>query len=104
MAVIANRKSVMTLFSDSTDIYSHRVRLVLAEKGINVEIIYVDPANPPEDLIELNPYAMVPTLVDRDLVLYDSHVIMEYLDEHDDVQCQVVSHPPGRPDFHGQRP
>jgi RNA polymerase-associated protein len=90
MAVIANRKSVMTLFSDSTDIYSHRVRLVLAEKGINVEIIYVDPTNPPEDLIELNPYAMVPTLVDRDLVLYDSHVIMEYLDER-------FPHPPLMP-------
>ena len=90
MAVIANRKSVMNLFSDSTDIYSHRVRLVLAEKGINVEIIYVDPTNPPEDLIELNPYAMVPTLVDRDLVLYDSHVIMEYLDER-------FPHPPLMP-------
>jgi RNA polymerase-associated protein len=90
MAVIANRKSVMTLFSDSTDIYSHRVRIVLAEKGINVEIIYVDPANPPEDLIELNPYASVPTLVDRDLVLYDSQVIMEYLDER-------FPHPPLMP-------
>ena len=90
MAVIANRKSVMTLFSDSTDIYSHRVRIVLAEKGINVEIIYVDPATPPEDLIELNPYASVPTLVDRDLVLYDSQVIMEYLDER-------FPHPPLMP-------
>jgi RNA polymerase-associated protein len=90
MAVIANRKSVMTLFSDSTDIYSHRVRIVLAEKGINVDIIYVDPANPPEDLIELNPYASVPTLVDRDLVLYDSQVIMEYLDER-------FPHPPLMP-------
>jgi len=90
MAVIANRKSVMTLFSDSTDIYSHRVRIVLAEKGINVEIIYVDPASPPEDLIELNPYASVPTLVDRDLVLYDSQVIMEYLDER-------FPHPPLMP-------
>ena len=90
MAVIANRKSVMTLFSDNTDIHSHRVRIVLAEKGINVDIIYVDPANPPEDLIELNPYAMVPTLVDRDLVLYDSQVIMEYLDER-------FPHPPLMP-------
>ena len=90
MAVIANRKSVMTLFSDSTDIHSHRVRIVLAEKGINFEIIFVDPACPPEDLIELNPYAMVPTLVDRDLVLYDSQVIMEYLDER-------FPHPPLMP-------
>ena len=90
MAVIANRKSVMTLFSDRTDVYSHRVRIVLAEKGINVDIIYVDPAAPPEDLIELNPYATVPTLVDRDLVLYDSQVIMEYLDER-------FPHPPLMP-------
>lgn len=90
MAVIANRKSVMTLFSDSTDIHSHRVRIVLAEKGINFEIVYVDPTDPPEDLIELNPYAMVPTLVDRDLVLYDSQVIMEYLDER-------FPHPPLMP-------
>ena len=90
MAVIANRKSVMTLFSDSTDIHSHRVRIVLAEKGINVDIIYVEQANPPEDLIELNPYATVPTLVDRDLVLYDSQVIMEYLDER-------FPHPPLMP-------
>jgi RNA polymerase-associated protein len=90
MAVIANRKSVMTLFSDKNDVYSHRVRIVLSEKGINYEIVYVDPANPPEDLMELNPYGQVPTLVDRDLVLYDSQVIMEYLDER-------FPHPPLMP-------
>lgn len=90
MAVIANRKSVMTLFSDKSDIYSHRVRIVLAEKGINYDTIYVDPASPPEDLMELNPYGEVPTLVDRDLVLYDSEVIMEYLDER-------FPHPPLMP-------
>ena len=81
MALIANRKSVMTLFSGHTDIYSHRVRIVLAEKGINVEYHYVDSDNKPEDLIDLNPYNSVPTLVDRELVLFDSQVIMEYLDE-----------------------
>ena len=81
MSLIANRKSVMNLYSHKSDIHSHRVRLVLAEKGINYEVIYVDPANPPEDLIELNPYGAIPTLVDRDLVLYDSQVIMEFLDE-----------------------
>ena len=90
MALIANRKSVMTLFSGNNDIYSHRVRIVLAEKGINFEVIYVDPSNPPEDLLELNPYGMVPTLVDRDLVLYDAQVIMEYLDER-------FPHPPLMP-------
>ena len=90
MALIANRKSVMTLYSDISDIHSHRVRIVLAEKGINFEVMFVDPANPPEDLLELNPYGTVPTLIDRDLVLYDSHVIMEYLDER-------FPHPPLMP-------
>jgi len=80
----------MTLFSGDTDVYSHRVRIVLAEKGINVDIVSVDTGNPPEDLIDLNPYNTVPTLVDRDLVLYDSQVIMEYLDER-------FPHPPLMP-------
>jgi RNA polymerase-associated protein len=90
MAVIANRRSVMTLFSVDTDAYSHRVRIVLAEKGINVDIVDVDPDDRPEDLIDLNPYGSVPTLVDRDLVLYNSQVIMEYLDER-------FPHPPLMP-------
>lgn len=90
MAVVANRRSVMTLFSDSSDIESHRVRIVLAEKGINVEIVDVKPDNRPEDLVDLNPYNSVPTLVDRDLVLYAPQVIMEYLDER-------FPHPPLMP-------
>ena len=81
MAVAANKRSIMTLFSDTIDIYSHQVRIVLAEKGVGVEISYTDPTNLPEDLIDLNPYGTVPTLVDRELVLYHSHIIMEYLDE-----------------------
>ncbi len=90
MAVVANRKSVMSLFTGASDIHSHRVRIVLAEKGINFDAVDVDAANPPEDLMELNPYGSVPTLVDRDLVLYDSQVIMEYLDER-------FPHPPLMP-------
>ncbi len=90
MAVIANRRSVMTLFSDASCAQSHRVRMVLAEKGITVEIVNIDPANKPEDLIDLNPYQTVPTLVDRELVLYDPRVIMEYLDER-------FPHPPLMP-------
>ncbi len=90
MAVIANRRSVMTLFSTPTDVWSHRTRLVLAEKSINVDIIDVEDGNFPEDLLDLNPYNSVPTLVDRDLVLYDSRVIMEYLDER-------FPHPPLMP-------
>ncbi|HHS83485.1 MAG TPA: stringent starvation protein A [Gammaproteobacteria bacterium] len=81
MAVIANRRTVMTLFSGGTDIDSHRVRIVLAEKGINVDITDVTPDNLPEDLIDLNPYNTVPTLVDRELVLFEPAVIVEYLDE-----------------------
>jgi RNA polymerase-associated protein len=90
MAVAANKRSIMALFSDTVDIYSHQVRIVLAEKGVGVEISYVDAKNLPEDLLELNPYGTVPTLVDRDLVLYTSHIIMEYLDER-------FPHPPLMP-------
>jgi RNA polymerase-associated protein len=90
MAVIANRRSVMTLFSRPTDIHSHRTRLVLAEKNINIEIATVLGTELPEDLMDLNPYHTVPTLVDRDLTLYDSRVIIEYLDER-------FPHPPLMP-------
>ena len=90
MAVIANRRSVMTLFSRPTDIHSHRTRLVLAEKNINIEIASVNGPELPEDLMDLNPYHTVPTLVDRDLTLYDSRVIIEYLDER-------FPHPPLMP-------
>jgi len=80
MGVVAKRSS-MTYFSDAQDHYSHRVRIVLAEKGVSVEIVDVDPANKPEELAEMNPYNALPTLVDRDLALYETKVMMEYLDE-----------------------
>jgi RNA polymerase-associated protein len=70
--------------------HSHRTRLVLAEKNINIEIASVDGPELPEDLMDLNPYHTMPTLVDRDLVLYDSRVIIEYLDER-------FPHPPLMP-------
>lgn len=90
MALVANRRSVMTLFSEAACPYSHRTRIVLAEKNITVEVVNIDPDNKPEDLIDLNPYQTVPTLVDRELVLYGSRVIMEYLDER-------FPHPPLMP-------
>lgn len=90
MAVIANKRSVMTLYSDPLDIYCHQVRIVLAEKGVNVEIVDIKPDDRPEDLVHLNPYNTVPTLVDRDLVIYNSNIIMEYLDER-------FPHPPLMP-------
>lgn len=81
MAISASRRPVMTLYSRAACPHSHRVRLVLAEKGITVEIVDVNGDILPEDLSELSPYGAVPTLVDRDLVLYNSQIIMEYLDE-----------------------
>ena len=90
MAVAANKRSVMTLFSGPTDIFSHQVRIVLAEKGVSVEIEQVEMDNLPQDLIDLNPYRTVPTLVDRELTLYESRIIMEYLDER-------FPHPPLMP-------
>lgn len=80
MSVLTRRGS-MTLFSDPADHQSHRVRMVVAEKGINVDIVDVDPRHKPQELGQINPYNTLPTLLDRELVLYESTVIMEYLDE-----------------------
>lgn len=90
MALVTSRRSVMTLFSDPLDAQSHRTRIALAEKDITYDVIQIDPINKPEDLADLNPYNAVPTLVDRELVLYDARVIMEYLDER-------FPHPPLMP-------
>ena len=78
---ISGRRTPMKLFTDPTDQYSHRVRMVLAEKRIVVNEVEVVPQNMPDELVELNPKGEIPTLIDRDLVLYHSTVIMEYLDE-----------------------
>lgn len=86
----ANKRSVPTLFSAKTDIYSHQVRIVLAEKGVAYEIENISPDTISEDLIELNPRGTIPTLVDRDLVLSNARIIMEYLDER-------FPHPPLMP-------
>ncbi|QGG80960.1 stringent starvation protein A [Litorivicinus lipolyticus] len=80
MTVVTKRSS-MTFFSDPTDIMSHRVRMVLHEKGVTVEIVDCDPENVPDEVRELNPYGKLPTLVDRDLSLFEANVMMEYLDE-----------------------
>ena len=93
---IVTKRSSMTLFSDPRDHYSHRVRMVLAEKGVTVEIIDVVAGKEPEDLAEINPYNTLPTLADRDLALYEANVIMEYLDER-------FPHPPLLPVYPVQR-
>lgn len=90
MTALANRRSVMTLYADAADPLGHSVRLVLMEKDINVEIHFIDEESKPEDLNDLNPYDNLLTLIDRDLVLYDAQIMMEYLDER-------YPHPPLMP-------
>ncbi|KRE88491.1 stringent starvation protein A [Frateuria sp. Soil773] len=90
MVQSARSRAVLTLYTTADDIQCHRVRLVLAAKGVSYERVQVDPARPPEDLIDLNPYGNTPTLVDRELSLYDTAVICEYLDER-------YPHPPLMP-------
>ncbi|KAF3981952.1 MAG: stringent starvation protein A [Methylococcales symbiont of Hymedesmia sp. n. MRB-2018] len=81
MTNITARKSVMTLFTSPTCALSHCARLVIHEKGVTATIEFFDPAEPPEDVLEINPTGVSPTLIERDLVLYDARIIMEYLDE-----------------------
>ena len=90
MAASPRMRNALTLFSSVDDVLCHRVRLVLAAKGVTYDFIPVDAQNPPEDLVDLNPYHSVPTLVDRDLVLYSAGVVSEYLDER-------YPHPPLMP-------
>ncbi|MFP6682109.1 MAG: glutathione S-transferase N-terminal domain-containing protein [Gammaproteobacteria bacterium] len=90
MTGLANRRSVMTLYCHPADPIGHGVRIVLAEKDINVDINYVDEENRPEDLNDLNPYDSILTLIDRELVIYDAQIMMEYLDER-------YPHPPLMP-------
>ena len=90
MVQSARSRAVLTLYTTADDVQCHRARLVLAAKGVSYERVIVDPVKPPEDLIDLNPYVTTPTLVDRDLTLFDSSVVCEYLDER-------YPHPPLMP-------
>jgi RNA polymerase-associated protein len=90
MVQSARSRTVLTLYTTADDVQCHRVRLVLAAKGVSYDRVEVDPNKPPEDLIDLNPYGNTPTLVDRDLTLYNPSVVCEYLDER-------YPHPPLMP-------
>ena len=79
--VSLNKRTSMALFSDPSDHYCQRVRIVLEEKGISSEIIDTDKNNINADILEVSPYSTLPVLVDRDVCLYDSVTLMEYLDE-----------------------
>ena len=78
---LVTKRSTMTFFSDPTDHMSHRVRIVLAEKGVTVDVVDCDPDDIPAEVSEINPYNNLPTLFDRDLVLYEPNIMIEYLDE-----------------------
>ncbi len=88
--LVASRRPVMTLYSGVSDPWSHRTRIVLYEKDIECQVVEVDPGKKPRELADLNPYNEMPTMVDRDLVLYGSNIINEYLDER-------LPHPPLMP-------
>ena len=76
-----SKRTSMALFSDPSDHYCHRVRIVLAEKGISSEMIESSKDNIDPEILEISPYATLPVLVDRDVCLFDSVTLMEYLDE-----------------------
>lgn len=90
MAISSGKRSGIILFSDPLCALCHRTRIAAAEKNITVDIINTDPNNLPDDLVQFNPYNSVPTLIDRDLVLYEVNIIMEYFDER-------FPHPPLMP-------
>jgi len=71
----------MVLFHDDIGHRSQKVRIVIAEKGItcNLEVLKKDDL--PKEILEINPEGYLPLLVDRELSLYHSGLIVEYLDE-----------------------
>ncbi len=90
MNTLATRRSVITLYSGTDCVLSHACRIVMHEKDIECEVVYTDPTDTCQELEEFNPYYETPTLVDRDLILYDALIINEYLDER-------FPHPPLMP-------
>src|SRR5690348_17209757 len=90
MTQSARSRSILTLFTASDNVQCHRVRMVLAAKGVGYDRVDVTLGKPSEELLEFNPYGDVPTLLDRDLVLYQPALICEYLDER-------YPHPPLMP-------
>jgi RNA polymerase-associated protein len=87
---------MIKLFSSPTSPDSHRTRIVLAEKELPTKIIDVDPENPSAELLQINPYGRLPTVVDRDIVFFEASVVCEYLDDR-------YPHPPLKPGSPAER-
>jgi len=87
---------MIKLFSSPASPDSHRTRIVLAEKELPTKIIDVDLDNLPAELLQLNPYGRVPTVVDRDIVFFEASVVCEYLDDR-------YPHPPLKPGSPAER-
>ena len=81
MTSLLGKRSSMVLFHDEIGHQSHKVRIVLSEKGISADLEALDPENLPKEILEVNPKGFLPLLLDRDLALYKSQLIVEYLDE-----------------------
>jgi RNA polymerase-associated protein len=81
MAVLPSRRSNMLLYIDKSDISAQRIKMIIAEKNVPTDVILVNPQKLPQDLLRANPHGTTPTLIDRDLVLYEPSIIAEYLDE-----------------------
>ena len=81
MTLLANRRSAILLFSLPNCLDSHRTRIVIKEKEISAEVHEVDTNKIPDEIKVISPYDQYPSLVDRELILQNSRVIIEYLDE-----------------------
>jgi len=88
--ILSGRRPIMALYSGVDCLCSHGCRIVLVEKDVECQLIFIEPGTTSEELAELNPYHETPTLLDRDLVLYGTQIINEYLDER-------LPHPPLMP-------
>jgi len=76
-----NKRSTMTLYVSNNDLFCHKIKIALAEKDTVADIIDVDKEDKLEELYELNPYGKVPTLMTKDLIVYEANIIFEYLEE-----------------------
>ncbi len=87
---------MIKLYSDPRSPDSHRTRIVLEEKELPVTLVEVEADEIPKELMEINPYGQLPTVVDRDIVFFDAMIVNEYLDER-------YPHPPLKPGSPAER-